>query len=269
MKWAPEAEQAIQKVPFFIRKRVRARVEQEAKDAGKSIISISEVKSTQKRFLNRMASEVRGFQVDTCFGNSGCENRVLNSEKLQKDIEDLLQKKNLKDFLKDRVKGEIKFHHEFRVTLADCPNACSQPQIKDVGIIGAAAPMIKSLQCSHCRQCIDACQENAVTITDDKLQPLIDFNRCVRCGHCISACPTGTLDTAATGYRILLGGKLGRHPRLAKELPGLFNADEVVEILKRCLMFYKRCNLSGERFGEMLEKHPSSINEILKTGEKS
>ncbi len=30
MKWTPEAEKAVKKVPFFVRKRVRARVEKEA-----------------------------------------------------------------------------------------------------------------------------------------------------------------------------------------------------------------------------------------------
>ena len=34
MKWTPEAEDAIKKVPFFVRKRVRARVEKEAAAAG-------------------------------------------------------------------------------------------------------------------------------------------------------------------------------------------------------------------------------------------
>jgi len=38
MKWAPEAEVAIKKVPFFVRKKVRARVENEATVAGKKIV---------------------------------------------------------------------------------------------------------------------------------------------------------------------------------------------------------------------------------------
>ena len=34
MKWTPEAAAAIKKVPFFVRKKVRARVETEAASAG-------------------------------------------------------------------------------------------------------------------------------------------------------------------------------------------------------------------------------------------
>ena len=46
MQWTTEAEEAVAKVPFFVRKRVRARVEEEACLAGKTMITLSEVKST-------------------------------------------------------------------------------------------------------------------------------------------------------------------------------------------------------------------------------
>jgi hypothetical protein len=47
MKWMPEAEEAIKKVPFFVRKRVKARVEKEAMEAGKQAVSLADVKATQ------------------------------------------------------------------------------------------------------------------------------------------------------------------------------------------------------------------------------
>lgn len=136
MKWTDEAEKAVSRVPFFVRKKVRARVEKEAGHSGKNIVTLEEVKETQNRFLHRMESEVKGFQVDTCFGAGGCPNRAGNSEKLHKEIESLLESEDILSFLKTRVKGGLKFHHEFRITLADCPNACSQPQIKDIEAAG-------------------------------------------------------------------------------------------------------------------------------------
>ncbi len=60
MKWTPEADESIQKVPFFVRKRVRARVEKEAKDAAKKVITLADVKTTQARYLTGMASEIKG-----------------------------------------------------------------------------------------------------------------------------------------------------------------------------------------------------------------
>ena len=35
-------------------------------------------------------------------------------------------------------------HHEFRVSLSACPNACSRPQIVDIGLIGAVTPVLTS-----------------------------------------------------------------------------------------------------------------------------
>jgi hypothetical protein len=76
MKWTPEAEAALKHVPFFVRKRVRARVENEARDAGRDSISLSDVKATQARYLSGMQSEIKGYQLDACFGPSGCQNRA-------------------------------------------------------------------------------------------------------------------------------------------------------------------------------------------------
>ncbi len=45
MEWTKEADESIQKVPFFVRKRVRARVEKEAKSAGKKVVSICRCQS--------------------------------------------------------------------------------------------------------------------------------------------------------------------------------------------------------------------------------
>jgi len=83
--------------------------------------------------------------------------------------------------------------------------------------------------------------------------PVIDVDRCVRCGKCTEVCPTGTLSTRLRGYRVLLAGKLGRHPRLAEELPGLFKEDEVAYILERCLGYYKKRSKHGERFADIYQ----------------
>lgn len=53
--------------------------------------------------------------------------------------------------------------------------------------------------------------------------------------------------------RVQLGGKLGRHPRLGMELPGVFAADEVLEIVGHCLGFYKQRSQDGERFATLLQ----------------
>ena len=54
------------------------------------------------------------------------------------------------------------------------------------------------------------------------------------------------------GYRIQLGGKLGRHPRLAMELPGIFSEDDVLRVIRDCIAFYKQRSARGERFADLL-----------------
>jgi anaerobic sulfite reductase subunit C len=255
MQWSPEAEAAIKKVPFFVRKRVRQRVENEAVAAGRHGVDLADVLATQKRYLASMASEIKGYQLDTCFGPGGCPNRAVLAEDLVDRLEQVLKAADLLTFLKTHVAGELKFHHEFRITVAECPNACSQPQIKDIGIIGAVRPSITADICSQCNQCVAICPDQAIAMDASGTQPVIDDTRCMLCGKCAAACHTGTIIRDLKGYRILLGGKLGRHPQLAAELSGLYDADQVVAIVERCIALYKAKSLRGHRFADILTSH--------------
>ena len=267
MKWSSDAEELIKKVPFFVRKRVRTRVEKEAKEAGKSTVTPADVKATQKRYLSGMQKEVRGYQIDSCFGPQGCPNRANPADKLMSRIERILQDADLLTFLKNSVKGDLKFHHEFRVTVADCPNACSQPQIKDIGIIGAAIPEIGEAECTQCESCIDVCKESAITLEDDDQIPHIELKECLSCGQCITVCPSGTIQEACRGYRVQLAGKLGRHPKLARELPGIYNEEEVIRIVEDCLAVYKKRSKNGQRFAEIFnEKDYKQLSERYASG---
>ena len=98
MKWTPEAEKAIKKVPFFVRKRVRLRVENETKDKGKTRITPDDVKATKAAYLSNMSSEVKGYQMDTCFGSEGCPNRANNSDRIIGKIEAIFRERKQADW---------------------------------------------------------------------------------------------------------------------------------------------------------------------------
>ncbi|MFZ2630542.1 MAG: 4Fe-4S binding protein [Desulfosalsimonadaceae bacterium] len=261
MEWTKDAEKAIQKVPFFVRKKVKARVEEEAKNDGSAFVSLSHVKTARQRFVTNMSAEIKGYQVDTCFSDGGCPNAIFSGG-IQKKIEELLKKEDLLGFLKNRVGGEIRFHHEFKITVSDCPNACSQPQIKDIGIIAAKTPKLTDNECIRCLECVRTCKENAILLKEPDASPTLDFSRCVACGQCIAVCPTGTLAVNKQGYRILLGGKLGRHPRLASELPGIFTEEETLAIVARCIAYYKSACHNGERFADLLSKDETLLKDL-------
>lgn len=197
---------------------------------------------------------MQGFTVESCFGQSGCPNRIGTGKDLTKRLETLLRAHNLKKFMQGRVSGPLKLHHEFRVTLADCPNSCSRPQIVDIGLISASLPRLSDAPCSECGDCLAACKEEAITLAGPEPGPQFDWQRCLACGQCARVCPTGTITQGLTGYRILLGGKLGRHPQFGQELSGIFCAETTLAIIDTCLAHFKAENSQGERFGDVLNR---------------
>lgn len=260
MKWSVEAELAINNVPFFVRKKVRKRVEAHAQNCGKQEVGLEDVTSLKKQFLSKggMEKEVRGYDISTCFGGEGCPNTANSCANLLVGIQALMDKAELLSFLKKSVPDGLKFHHEFRVSLSDCPNACSRPQIVDIGIIGAVRPAAGTNECTQCMACVDACPDKAICL-EIKEHPVIDPDLCLSCGKCISACPTGTIEESERGFRVLLGGRLGRHPRLAMEVPGIQSRQKVLAIVENCLTFYKTHSKNGQRFSKIL----TSLDQIL------
>jgi dissimilatory sulfite reductase (desulfoviridin) alpha/beta subunit len=198
-----------------------------------------------------MAADVKGYQLELCFGPGGCPHTIMAATPLSERIDKVLRDADLLGFLKSKGIRQLKHHHEFRVALAECPNACSQPQIKDIGIIAAHRPQISAEACSECNGCVTACRDGAIHINTAP-GPVIDADRCVACGQCIPACPTGTLVHGVKGWRVQLGGKLGRHPQLARELPGIYADATVPQIVSACLDWYKSGDHAGQRFGAVL-----------------
>ena len=261
MQWTQDAENAVKKVPFFVRKKVRARVEAQVVAANKKVVTLADVKTAQQRYLQSMSAEIKGYQIDSCFGPSGCPNRTVHTEDLLEKIERLLASADLLTFLKQHVKTSLKFHHEFRISLAECPNACSQPQIKDIGIIGAMIPQITNQPCTLCGACEETCPDQAIVLNSDHEKPEIDMQACMSCGKCIAVCPTDTLGERKRGFRVQLGGKLGRHPQLARELPGIYSSEKVLDIISYCINFYKQNSQKGQRFAQVLG--PSDFDELV------
>jgi len=260
MKWLKEAEAAIKKVPFFVRKKVIQKVEDHVAQKGKALVELSDVEELKKKFLSKggMEKEIKGYEISSCFGSAGCPNSANSVARLSQDIEKIFEKENILEFLKKTVKGDLKFHHEFKVSLSDCPNACSRPQIADIGIIGAVIPRVSGEDCTLCGSCVNICDENAIELDEKNQIPIIDDHLCLMCSKCINACPTGTLIEKQIGFRVMLGGRLGRHPRLAMEIGEIHSHDQVLEIVKSCLAFYKNNSQTGERFSHLL----SSVDQI-------
>jgi dissimilatory sulfite reductase (desulfoviridin) alpha/beta subunit len=103
---------------------------------------------------------------------------------------------------------------------------------------------------------VEICREQAIILDPRTGRPSIDPERCLSCGQCIRACPSAALVGGEAGYRILIGGKLGRHPQLGRELEGIFLLEAAVRMAETCIVHYLKHHESGERFGEVLLRFP-------------
>jgi dissimilatory sulfite reductase (desulfoviridin) alpha/beta subunit len=69
--------------------------------------------------------------------------------------------------------------------------------------------------------------------------------------------------TVAARLRLLAGGKLGRHPRLAATLPGIHDRETASKLAGRCLDLFQQHNQHGERFGTILDRlGPAALEAI-------
>jgi anaerobic sulfite reductase subunit C len=142
--------------------------------------------------------------------------------------------------------------HKFKATVSGCPNGCSKPQENEVGLCGIVQPRLNAEDCAGCGLCIDICKEKALQLEDGK--PVLDMSRCIRCGDCIQSCPTDAWKVERKGYAVFAGGSMGRHPRLGERIADFVNEEQGMEIIGRCMDFYKTYGHKRERFGDLIRR---------------
>ncbi|PIE75077.1 MAG: sulfite reductase [Deltaproteobacteria bacterium] len=253
MQWTENAKKELERVPFFVRKKVKTKIENFAEESNSNLVRLTHLKQARQQFVKKMENEVKGHRVEACFGGTGCKNAIDAGKNIADKIDNLLKSKKILSFLKKNTKGSIKFHQEFKVSISFCPNSCSRPQINDVGIIAANIPFISDEKCSSCSACVKICMEKAISF-QTKDFPSIDFKKCIYCGECIKTCPTHTISSSKKGFRVLLGGKLGRHPRLGIDMGKIFSEDEVIKIVDKAADIMLSQKNKAERFSEIFKE---------------
>ncbi|MEL1136411.1 4Fe-4S dicluster domain-containing protein [Desulfitobacterium sp. THU1] len=189
-----------------------------------------------------------GFVLEHCRKN--CVKSTQDWSLLYEQLNQLFQDMNFSTHLATKF-SSVHYHHLPKIGLAGCPNACSQPQIKDIGIIGYLLPKFTDDHCTGCQACIRSCQEKALT-----WQEGLVFNEelCLGCGDCIRTCKTGKIVSGESGWNLYLGGRLGRKPKLARLSKEKFRSDKVYQKIGLLLEDYLENCLPNERLTHFLDR---------------
>lgn len=117
-------------------------------------------------------------------------------------------------------------HSRLKIAASGCPNACSQVQIKDLGIIAYIRPELAG-KCTGCGECERVCREGGVEVGEVAV-----FNEnCIGCGDCVRVCPESAIG-GQVRFRVLAGGKLGRHPKLAEVVADVPSLEDALRVIR-------------------------------------
>ncbi|MBI4830234.1 MAG: 4Fe-4S binding protein [Candidatus Lindowbacteria bacterium] len=192
-------------------------------------------------------------EVVTCrAGAGGCPMAIIEVKTIAERLAGLLAHPEYKRELERKLAKPFNFHSQFCAAVTGCPNACAQPQVRDFGVIGRARIALAESLCSGCGLCEQACKEHAIEMVEGI--PRIDHARCIGCSDCVRSCQNDALSVAGQRYEVTVGGKLGRHAKLAESLGEFETIDEVVECLRRAIELLIGEGEKGERLGALLER---------------
>ncbi len=263
MTWDPEARDALMQVPAVMRGLARRKVEQRVAEAGGERVSLADFAQAEARFRAVMGG--RGERelaaalpapnrpgagmvvLEACrAGTGGCPNALMDTAPWRTAVEEWLKREEISERLRSRVGGDqVLFHHKLKVSLSGCPNGCSRPQIADLALTGTLSPVFVQGDCTACGACAAACPDGAITLGETALW---EATACLGCRACSEACPEQAVRPGPVEARVLLGGKLGRHPHLAREVARAARPEEAVAVFAQALENYIEHAPPGERF---------------------
>lgn len=263
--WDPEAQEALKRVPALMRGLARRKIEQGVAAGGRRRVSLADFEKAEARFKalrgGRSGQELAAMMpaenkpgapmvvVEACRAQlAGCPNALLDTEPWQQAVDDWLTEADISERLRQRVEGDrVLFHHKLKIAIAGCPNGCSRPQIADMALVGTVRPSFDAGLCTACGECATACPDRAIEITDTAVW---NSQRCLGCLKCHEVCPVEAVSLGQPMARVLMGGKLGRHPHLAQEIAVVANPQEAADLFSRIVEQYIDNSAPGQRFAD-------------------
>jgi len=186
--------------------------------------------------------------LEVCRGREGgCPNALLDTGPWRAALAEWLERDQVHLRLRRRLgRRPVLYHHKLRIALAGCPNGCSRPQIADLALVGTVRPALEPGDCLGCGECVESCPDRAITLEDEL--PRFQDQLCLGCLSCQQACPQECISLSPPAARLLVAGKLGRHPHLAREVARVERPEQAVELMAAEVERYLRHSRPGTRF---------------------
>lgn len=263
LNWDIEAKAALKRVPVMVRPLARRKIEQAVAASGGRQVRLADYEQAEARFkavrggrsdaqmAAMMPSEnVAGASmvvIESCRHElAQCPNALIDTSEWRMAIEDWVQASGLSERLRARVTGDkLLYHHKLRIAIAGCPNGCSRPQIADLAIVGGVRPAFDAQACTACGECVAVCPDQAITMNDTAQA---DPNLCQGCHACLTACEFEAVSLSEPFVRVLMGGKLGRHPHLARCVAEVSTPTQLIDLYQSAVDRYLQKSPAGMRF---------------------
>ena len=202
-----------------------------------NLVPLKEFLSTSGAPVGACGPTVR--TITACPGRLVCPRGIIDSPSLARKVD--------REFYGKPVP------HKFKIGISGCPNNCIKAEENDAGIKGWIEPIWNADTCTPCGVCEAACLLKAISMENDML--IIDRKLCIGCGRCIAACPRESLTEEFRGFRLYVGGKIGRIPSLGKKILGVLETEEdTVAALAAVIEFFRKHGKTRERFAETLTR---------------
>ena len=192
------------------------------------------------------------YSIALCRGKRACPFGLVALETIRAAIETVIADSPWNAYVESARGGRIRPHDRLRIALSACPNGCSQPQIQDIGLIAALRPREVDSNCTGCGLCEKTCREAAIIVKDGRA--VTRPEACLACGECARVCPAHAVICEPMGFRLLLGGRMGRHPVWATELSGLYTQESIPRLFQNLLSVLFRETRLGERPEQVLAR---------------
>ncbi len=266
IRWESAAEHALKRVPFFVRPLARMKVEERVGGQGRSLVTLADFQQAEAAFkalrggrddaeLARMLPQdnrpgVEMTLLETCRAElANCPNQLLDTAPWRESLERWLRADDISERLRQRLaEHQVLHHHKLKLSLSGCPNGCSRPQVADLALVGLVQPRFDLADCTACGACAGACPDQAIVMRE--AGPVWDPDACLGCRACAGACPVGCISLSDPRARILVGGKLGRHPRLAQVVAEAADPEQALGVLGPLVEEYLAQARPGQRFAD-------------------